>query len=195
MSLSKHAGVACFVLGLIALLTGEVHSQTRSKRAPAQKQVKLDVVDAVQVRTRLLPMAFDDKGAQRKLTKEEVKELRGTDSKVPGYAADYSDLKAGQAVIIYLGRMKTIKPKDGSQADEQSAKNNPQSWEAAGQISVRLAKVEGPEFAKGKTTPNGKGPNKTIPRQITILADASVVAALHDLSAVMIEILDDRTTK
>ncbi|HEV8060529.1 MAG TPA: hypothetical protein VGP68_11675, partial [Gemmataceae bacterium] len=121
MSLSKHAGVACFVLGLIALLTGEVHSQTRSKRAPAQKQVKLDVVDAVQVRTRLLPMAFDDKGAQRKLTKEEVKELRGTDSKVPGYAADYSDLKAGQAVIIYLGRMKTIKPKDGSQADEQSA--------------------------------------------------------------------------
>jgi hypothetical protein len=141
MSLSKRAGGISLVLGLVALLSGEVHSQTRSKRAPAQKQVKLDVDDAVQVRTRLLPLAFDDKGAHRKLTKDEVKELRGTDSKVPGYAADYSDLKAGQAVIIYLGRMKTTKPKDGSQADEQSAKNNPQSWEPAGQISVRLAKV------------------------------------------------------
>jgi hypothetical protein len=195
MSLSKHAGVTCLVLGLIALLNGEVHSQTRSKRAPAQKQVKLAVADAVQVRARLLPMAFDDKGSPRKLTKEEVKELRGTDPKVPGYAADYSDLKTGQAVIIYLGRMKTTKPKDGGQADEQSAKNNPQSWEPAGQIAAQLVKVEGPELAKGKTTSNGKTANKTIPRQMTILVDASLVAPLHDLSAVMIEILDDRSTK
>ena len=195
MSLSKRAGVTCLVLGLVALLSGEVHSQTRSKRAPAPKQFKLDVADVVQVRTRLLPLAFDDKGVSRKLTKEEVKELRGTDKKVPGYAADYSDLKAGQAVIIYLGRMKPLKPKDDSKADEQTAKNNPQTWEPAGQIAAQLVKVEGPEFAKVKTTPKGKAPAKTIPRQITILADASLVAPLHDLSAVMIEILDDRPTK
>ncbi len=87
------------------------------------------------------------------------------------------------------------KPKDGCEADEQSAKNNPQSWEAAGKISVRLAKVEGPEFATTKRTLKGKAPDKSIPRQITILANASAAAALHDLSAVMIEILDDRTTK
>jgi hypothetical protein len=195
MSLSKHAGVACLALGLVALLSGEVHSQTRSKRALVQKEFKLAVDDAVQVRTRLLPLAFDDKGVSRKLTKDEVKELRGTDPKVPGYAADYSDLKSGQAATIYLGRLKTTKPKEGSQADEQSAKNNPQSWEPAGQISARVVKVEGPEFAKGKTTPKGKAPAKTIPRQITILVDGSLIAPLHDLSAVMIEILDDRTTK
>jgi hypothetical protein len=196
MSLSNHRlGVGFLVLGLGAASSGEALSQTGSKRAPAPKQVKLCVVDGVQVRARLLPMAFDDKGAPRKLATEEIKELRGTDPKVPGYAADYSDLKAGQAVIIYLGRMKTAKPKDGSQADEQLAENNPQSWEPAGQISARLAKIEGPEFAKAKTTPKGKAPNKTIPRQITILADATSAAALQDLSAVMIEILDDRTTK
>jgi hypothetical protein len=195
MSLSKHAGVALLVLGLVAFLNGEAYSQTRSKRAPAQKEFKVAVDDAVQVRTRLLPLAFDDKGVSRKLTKDEVKELRGTDSKVPGYAADYSDLKAGQAVTIYLGRPKTTKPKEGSQADEQSAKSDPQSWQPAGQISARVVKVEGPEFVKGKTTPKGKAPTKTIPRQITILVDGSLVAPLHDLSAVMIEILDDRTTK
>ena len=195
MSLCKYANVACLVLGLVAFLSGEVQSQTRLKRPPAPKEVKLAVDDAVQVRTRLLPLAFDDKGVHRKLTKDEVKELRGTDPKVPGYAADYSDLKNGQAVTIYLGRPKNIKPKEGSQADEQSAKGNGQSWEPAGQISARVAKVEGPEFAKGKTTPKGKAPTKTIPRQITILVDASLIASLHDLSAVMIEILDDRTTK
>ena len=195
MSLFKHVSVTCLGLGLIVLLSSEAHSQTRSKRPPAPKQIKLAVADAVQVRARLLPLAFDDKGNARKLTKDEVKELRGTDSKVPGYSADYSDLKTGQAVTIYLGRMKPIKPKDGSQADEQSAKNDPQSWEPAGQISARVAMVEGPEFAKGKTTPNGKAPAKSIPRQITILVDASLVTPLHDLSAVMIEILDDRTTK
>jgi hypothetical protein len=54
------------------------------------------------------------------------------------------------------------------------------AWEPAGQISARLAKVAGPESAKAKTTPKGKATNKTIPRQITILAYASAVAAIHE---------------
>jgi hypothetical protein len=144
----------------------------------------------------LLPAAFDDKGAPRKLTAEEVKELRGTDSKFPGYAADYSDLKAGQAVLIYFGRLKpTPTPKDGSQSSDEAAKGTSQLWEPAGQLTARLVKVEGPAFSKSKTTAKGKGPNKTIPRQITISVTANAVSALQDLSVVLVEILDDRTTK
>jgi hypothetical protein len=45
------------------------------------------------------------------------------------------------------------------------------------------------------TTPKGKAPNKTIPRNVTFSVSANAVAALQDLSAVLIEILDDRTTK
>jgi hypothetical protein len=56
-------------------------------------------------------------------------------------------------------------------------------------------KVEGPESAKSKTTPNGKAPNKTVPRQITISVTANAVSTLQDLSVVLVEILDDRTTK
>jgi hypothetical protein len=195
MSLSNsRIRVGFLAIGLFAVTCGEVHAQTASKRAPAPKQVKLSVIDGVQVRARLLPIAFDEKGAPRKLTQDEVKELRGNDPKVPGYAADYFDLKAGQAVIIYLGRLNTTNTKD-SQSTDKSARSDQQSWDPAGQITARLAKVEGPEFAKSKTAPKGKAPAKTIPRQITILADASSAAALQDLSAVMIEILDDRTTK
>jgi hypothetical protein len=181
-------------LALVAISTEGARSQTGSKRVPAPKQVKLSVIDGAQVRARLLPMAFDDKGAPRKLTQEEVNELRSTDPKVPGYAADYFDLKAGQAVIIYLGRMKSTNAMD-SQSTDKAAKSDQQLWDPAGQITARLAKVEGPEFAKSQTAPKGKAPAKTIPRQITIRADASSAAALQDLSAVMIEILDDSTTK
>jgi hypothetical protein len=197
MSLSiRGLGISLVGLGLILVSGQKAYAQTGAKRALAPKQVKLSVVDAVQVRTRLLPLAFDDKGAPRKLTTEEVKELRGTDAKLPGYAADYSDLKAGQAVLINLGRIKpTPPPKDGSPSGDEAAKGTAQSWDPAGQLTARLVKVEGPEFAKSKTTPKGKSAKKTIPRQITISVTANAVSALQDLSVVLVEILDDRTTK
>jgi hypothetical protein len=100
MSLSMRGlDISFVVLGLVLFSGQKAHSQTGAKRALVQKQIKLSVVDAVQVRTKLLPVAFDDKGAPRKLTTEEVKELRGTDSKLPGYAADYSDLTYYPAVL------------------------------------------------------------------------------------------------
>ena len=193
---NRRLGIGFVVLGLNLVSGQEAHSQTGAKRALVQKQVKLSAVDGVQVRTRLLPIAFDDKGAPRKLTTEEVKELRGSDPKLPGYAADYADLKAGQAVLIYLGRIKpSTSPKDGGQSGDEAAKGTSQSWDPAGQLTARLVKVEGPESAKSKTTPKGKAPNKTIPMQITISVTANAVSALQDLSVVLVEILDDRTTK
>jgi hypothetical protein len=178
---------------LILTLISASEAQAQTKRALAPKQVKLPVFDDVQVRTRLLPQSFDEKGNPRKLTKEEVKELRGNDSKLPGYAADYSDLKAGQAVLIYLGRVKTTTPKERSKGDEPA--KSTQSWEPAGQLAARLVKIEGPEFSKSKPAPKGKASDKTIPRQISFTVSAIAVPALHDLSAVVIEILDDRITR
>ena len=49
---------------LVLVTCGEAQSQTALKRALASKQVKVSVVDGVQVRTRSLPPAFDDKGAR-----------------------------------------------------------------------------------------------------------------------------------
>ena len=182
------------VLLALVLFTGqEAHPQNNAvKRALTPKQVKISVLDEVQVRAKLLPLAFDEKGNQRKLTKEEIKDLKGDDPKLPGYAASYSDLKAGQAVLIYFGRLKPATSKDGSKSDD-SAKSASQSWDPAGQLAARLVKVEGPEFAT--STPKGKAPAKAIPKQITVTVTANAIPALKDLSAVLIEILDDRTTK
>jgi hypothetical protein len=58
-----------------------------------------------------------------------------------------------------------------------------------------LVKVEGPEFSKSKPAAKREASDKTIPRQITFTISAIAVPSLQDLSAVVIEILDDRLTK
>src|SRR5262245_30982579 len=60
-----------------------------TRPAGTRKQYILDVADDVQVRVMQLPMQFDDKGKPRKYTSDEIKELRGANSKLPGYKSDY----------------------------------------------------------------------------------------------------------
>ncbi len=47
-----------------------------------------------------LPNAFDDKGQLRKYTTEELKALKGKNTKLPGYEAKLEDLKAGMLVKL-----------------------------------------------------------------------------------------------
>jgi hypothetical protein len=57
--------LGCLILSLVS----GSKAQAQTKRALAPKQVKLSVFDDVQVRTRLLPQSFDEKGDPRKLPK------------------------------------------------------------------------------------------------------------------------------
>ncbi len=77
----------------------------------AQK-IDLQVAEDVKVRTQQPPIALDDKGNPKKYSAAELKELRGPGN-LPGYTADFSDLRAGQIVEVYLAR----KRKNGMATD------------------------------------------------------------------------------
>jgi hypothetical protein len=67
-------------------------------------------IDDVKVRTKNPPVAYDDKGNKKKYTAKELKELKG-DSKLPGYSAEFNDLKQNQVVEVSLVRKKSDKGK------------------------------------------------------------------------------------
>jgi hypothetical protein len=81
-------------------------------------------IDEVKVRSMYAPMQFDEKGRARKPTPKELKELRGTD-KLPGYQADFSDLKDQQVVDVTLVTKKKpprTPPKKGTLGEEYTPK-------------------------------------------------------------------------
>ena len=185
----------------------KINGQQPVRPALGQTLVKLFIADDVRVRAKKIPRAFNERGEPRRLTPNELKDLRGNDPKVPGYAAEYSDLKPGQLVVIYLARKKLGKDAVKSK-DAQIDAVNEETWVPAGQLSGRLAIVEGPEFAKApKIPPKGKAAGKAreILRQLTLRANPylpgnpplklSPVEASDDVVVTMVLIVDDRTTK
>jgi hypothetical protein len=73
-----------------------------------KQDVKVMTIDDVKVRTKNPPVAYDDKGNKKKYTAKELKELKG-DSKLPGYSAEFNDLKQNQVVEVSLVRKKNDK--------------------------------------------------------------------------------------
>jgi len=80
------------------------------------KNLELAAGDDMKVRTMLPPVEYDDKGKVKKLTPKELKALKGPDQNVPGFPADFDNLKPGQTVRVYVTKPKKDlargKPKD-----------------------------------------------------------------------------------
>ncbi len=70
------------------------------------KDVELQAAEEVKVRQAHPPESFDDKGKLKKYTAKELKELKGPDPKLPGYNAEFSDLREGQYVTVSLVKKK-----------------------------------------------------------------------------------------
>jgi hypothetical protein len=108
----KLLGLLC--LGLACSQTS-AWAQSKSRPQPKppethQQNLGIQVDEEVVVR-RLTPLPqFDDKGKPKKPTTEELKALKGPDPKLPGYAAEFSDLKPGQTVLLTLGRVRAASP-------------------------------------------------------------------------------------
>jgi hypothetical protein len=115
------------------------------KVTATHRDLEVTVDSDAKVRSLKPPLRTDDKGKPRKLTADELKELKGTDPKVPGYALDYSDLKTGQVVRVTLSRRKASKPSDkaaaGKKGDEGSDKP---SWVSVGEVTGVLTQVNRP---------------------------------------------------
>lgn len=71
-------------------------------------KIELQAADDVKVRTYNLPQEFDDKGKPRKYTQKELAELKGPDTKLPGYTAEFDNLRVGQEVEVTVLRPKTV---------------------------------------------------------------------------------------
>jgi len=85
------------------------------------KDMELHAVDDLKVRSSNPPLEFDEKGRPRRYTYRELKELKGPDTKLPGYQADFESLKPGQDVRITLAKRKPVakvqRPKAADDAD------------------------------------------------------------------------------
>jgi hypothetical protein len=113
----------------MARARGDRNGMLSAQKAMAQAQaslvtveyktqhVELTVQDDAVVRTAWPKGDFDEKGKLKKLTKAELKELKGPDPKVPGYKADFSDVATEQVVRVTLvkkkqtGPAKAVRPK------------------------------------------------------------------------------------
>jgi flagellar basal body-associated protein FliL len=71
------------------------------------KDVELEIADDLKVRTLVEPIEYDDKGKPRRLTAKEKAELKGPDPKLPGYEADFDNLKVNQTVTVYVPQKKS----------------------------------------------------------------------------------------
>jgi hypothetical protein len=69
-------------------------------------KVELQAADEAKVRTFRLPVEYDDKGKPRQYTQKELKELKGPDPKLPGYTAEWENLRVGQEVEVTIVRPK-----------------------------------------------------------------------------------------
>lgn len=93
----------------IKTLTIEIQKEEAKliKYKEVQQQFELKAADDVKVRTVEAPPKFDDKGFPAKRTAAEMKELRGTDPRVPGYKAEIDAVKEDLTVMVMLVRKAT----------------------------------------------------------------------------------------
>ena len=78
------------------------------------QQVDVTGTDDVKVRLTDPPPAYDDKGNIKKRTDKELKELKGDpkdpDYKLPGYPAQFTDMRQGSYVKVTLVKKKETHP-------------------------------------------------------------------------------------
>jgi hypothetical protein len=123
-------------------------------RASVQHQeYVLRTDEEVTVRFKKLPPEFDEKGKVKRRTAVELKELKGKDPRLPGYTAEFSDLKPGQAITVYLARERRAagpaKAKgEAADADKEIKKH----WSEVGKLTGQLVRVTGKDAAEAKLT-------------------------------------------
>jgi hypothetical protein len=76
------------------------------KLEDVKRKIQVSPVEDVKVRLANPPPQFDEKGKPKKYTKKELDEMKGPDPKLPGYQADFGDLKADQYVEVTLVKKK-----------------------------------------------------------------------------------------
>lgn len=99
------------------------YHQARTQKMERKTQKKdFTSTDDAKVRLTDPPPAYDDKGNIRKRTPEELRALKG-DSKLPGYGADWNDLRQGDVVRLTLVKKKEVRHPDAKPKDDPKSKD------------------------------------------------------------------------
>jgi hypothetical protein len=83
-----------------------VHRNYATREVLEHQDAIFQASDATEVRYQDPPIRQDARGQITLYTVAELRELRGNDPKLPGYKADFTDLKPGQIVRMVTGRKK-----------------------------------------------------------------------------------------
>jgi hypothetical protein len=94
--------------------------------------LQMQADDDVKVRIDQPPVQYDAKGHPKKYTSAQLKELKGKETKLPGYPSDFDQLKAGDIVKVTLATKKK----------SDAASNTDQKWLQSGDIVGTLRKVD-----------------------------------------------------
>jgi hypothetical protein len=121
--------------------TGSSAGGSSSRLTPHSQDFEFDIDDEIKIRLQQPRRAFDDKGNPKKYSPAELKQLRGQEQRnVPGYPAEFADLKTGRAVTIYfVERDETFKPEENSQGRAISSGTLPK---AAGHLTGWIIHVD-----------------------------------------------------
>jgi hypothetical protein len=145
----------------------QVQAAVSQANAPSPYVLKTDYKDItfhaaedVKVRFDKPPAAFDEKGNVKKYTAEELKELKGKDTKLPGYEGSVEKLTVGMPVKITLVRRKAP-PKD---ADKDKPKNPD---------ADKAKDAEKPKDAEKAKDADKPTESKTVVNLILVLGDES----------------------
>ena len=130
------------------------HLQNQGASAKlTQKDVELTLDENVTVRRQFPPTQYDAQGKPRQATQTELRELKGTDPKLPGYKADVADIHPDQFLQVTLYKKKDDK-KEGDKAkanppaaakpadDKNASKPDTEGWVLAGTLSGKVTKYE-----------------------------------------------------
>lgn len=106
----------------------QIESQQRSQDIYRQGRHRLELQAADDMKVRMLfpPVEYDEKGRPKKYTKKELDDLKGPDKKLPGYPAEFDNLKPEQTVEVYLAKTKTAPRPKGKDKDATGETPRPQ---------------------------------------------------------------------
>lgn len=86
-----------------------------------KNKVDFHAGEEIKVRFLNLPLEFDDKGKPKKYSNEEIKALRGKDTKIPGFEGSLDSLKVGMLVKVVLA----VNPPANQKEDPDKTNKDP----------------------------------------------------------------------
>src|SRR5262249_30403958 len=94
-------------------------NQNPFRVASNRKDVDIEMASDVKVRLMQLPANYDENGNLLQSTPQQLKELKGTNSSLPGYEGKTENLSPGQTVKVTLARKKSVPMEKGKEKDKE----------------------------------------------------------------------------